>query len=110
MLREGAPERAGPGRLPVKPEAASTLYPLALFLLQDLDYIQDPSLGPVAHERRLAFETNFKDTGNVEVLDRFYEELAKPASARRVPMQLFMRDSARVAFEAWAAKEDREAY
>ena len=65
-------------------EAASTLYPLALFLLQDLDYIQDPSLGPVAHERRLAFETNFKDTGNVEVLDRFYEELAKAGVGRAI--------------------------
>jgi SAM-dependent methyltransferase len=52
------------------------LYPLELFLLQDLDYIAKPELGPVAHQRRVTFESNLKAAGMTEVLDHFYRTLA----------------------------------
>jgi len=54
----------------------TALYPLELFLLQDLDYIADPGKGPIAHERRVAFEQNMKDAGMTDVLDHFYRTLA----------------------------------
>lgn len=52
------------------------LFPLELFLLQDLDYIENPDLGPVAHQRRVMFEDNMKAAGMTDVLDKFYEALA----------------------------------
>ena len=54
----------------------SSLYPLELFLLQDLDYIANPELGAEAHKRRVMFEDNMKKVGMTNVLDQFYETLA----------------------------------
>jgi len=54
----------------------SGLYPLELFLLQDLDYVAAPELGAVAHQRRVMFEENLKKAGMTNVLDKFYESLA----------------------------------
>lgn len=54
----------------------TALYPLELFLLQDLDYIADPSKGPIAHQRRVTFEQNMKDAGMTDELDHFYRTLA----------------------------------
>jgi SAM-dependent methyltransferase len=64
----------GAGGFTVFDETA--LYPLELYLLQDLDYIADPSLGPVAHRRRVEFESNMKEAGMTDVLDHFYRTLA----------------------------------
>jgi SAM-dependent methyltransferase len=54
----------------------AALYPLELYLLQDLDYVKSPELGPVAHKRRLMFEENMKAAGMSDVLDHFYRTLA----------------------------------
>ena len=62
----------------------SALYPLELFLLQDLDYIADPALGPVAHQRRVTFENNMKAAGMTDVLDHFYRTLAAGGYGRDV--------------------------
>jgi 2-polyprenyl-3-methyl-5-hydroxy-6-metoxy-1,4-benzoquinol methylase len=62
----------------------SALYPLELFLLQDLDYIADPALGPVAHQRRVTFEDNLKAAGMTDVLDHFYRTLAAGGYGRDV--------------------------
>ena len=62
----------------------SALYPLELFLLQDLDYVADPALGPVAHQRRVTFEENLKKAGMVDVLDHFYRTLAAGGFGRDV--------------------------
>lgn len=62
----------------------SSLYPLELFLLQDLDYIGDPILGPIAHKRRVTFEENMKDAGMSDVLDHFYKTLASGGYGRSV--------------------------
>lgn len=64
----------------------SALYPLELFLLQDLDYVANPELGPVAHQRRVMFEENLKKTGMTNVLDHFYETLAAGGYGRDVMM------------------------
>ncbi|MDO8291967.1 MAG: class I SAM-dependent methyltransferase [Gallionella sp.] len=64
----------------------SALYPLELFLLQDLDYIAHPELGPVAHQRRVMFEENMKKAGMTDVLDHFYETLAAGGYGRDVMM------------------------
>jgi 2-polyprenyl-3-methyl-5-hydroxy-6-metoxy-1,4-benzoquinol methylase len=64
----------------------SALYPLELFLLQDLDYIADPSLGPVAHNRRVTFETNMKAAGMTDTLDHFYRTLAAGGYGRDAMM------------------------
>ncbi|MBM3272720.1 class I SAM-dependent methyltransferase [Candidatus Kaiserbacteria bacterium] len=62
----------------------SGLYPLELFLLQDLDYISNPELGPIAHQRRVTFENNLKEAGMVDVLDHFYGTLAAGGFGRDV--------------------------
>lgn len=62
----------------------SALYPLELFLLQDLDYVANPELGPVAHQRRVMFEDNLKAAGMTDVLDKFYEALAAGGFGRDV--------------------------
>lgn len=67
-------------------EDRAALYPLELFLLQDLDYIKDPSLGPVAHQRRVTFENNMKAAGMTDVLDHFYSTLASGGYGRDVMM------------------------
>lgn len=64
----------------------SALYPLELFLLQDLDYIADPTLGPIAHQRRVAFEQNLKAAGMTDVLDHFYRTLAAGGFGRDAMM------------------------
>ena len=64
----------------------SALYPLELFLLQDLDYIKDPDLGPIAHARRVQFEENIKSAGMTETLDHFYETLASGGFGRDIMM------------------------
>lgn len=64
----------------------SALYPLELFLLQDLDYVANPELGPVAHQRRVMFEENMKKAGMTDVLDHFYETLAAGGYGRDVMM------------------------
>lgn len=58
------------------------LYPLELFLLQDLDYVENPELGPIAHQRRVAFEENMKAAGMTDVLDQFYRTLASGGFGR----------------------------
>lgn len=62
----------------------SALYPLELFLLQDLDYVANPELGPVAHQRRVMFEENLKKAGMTDILDHFYETLASGGYGRDV--------------------------
>lgn len=62
----------------------SALYPLELYLLQDLDYIADPALGPIAHKRRVTFEENMKSAGMTDVLDHFYRTLAAGGYGRDV--------------------------
>lgn len=62
----------------------SALYPLELFLLQDLDYIANPELGPIAHQRRVEFEENMKKAGMTEQLDHFYRTLATGGYGRDV--------------------------
>jgi 2-polyprenyl-3-methyl-5-hydroxy-6-metoxy-1,4-benzoquinol methylase len=52
------------------------LYPLEMFLLQDLDYISNPDLGPIAHQRRVDFEERIKNAGMTDILDHFYRTLA----------------------------------
>ena len=58
------------------------LYPLEMFLLQDLDYINDPELGSIAHNRRVAFESRIRDAGMTDVLDHFYRTLASGGYGR----------------------------
>lgn len=62
----------------------SALYPLELFLLQDLDYIANPELGTTAHQRRVTFENNLKAAGMTDVLDHFYRTLAAGGYGRDV--------------------------
>lgn len=67
-------------------EDRAALYPLELFLLQDLDYIAEPALGPVAHQRRVTFENNMKAAGMTDELDRFYRTLAAGGYGRDAMM------------------------
>lgn len=62
----------------------SALYPLEMFLLQDLDYIANSELGSIAHNRRVMFEENIKAAGMIEVLDHFYKTLASGGYGRDV--------------------------
>jgi 2-polyprenyl-3-methyl-5-hydroxy-6-metoxy-1,4-benzoquinol methylase len=62
----------------------TSLYPLELFLLQDLDYVANPELGPEAHKRRTMFESNMKAAGMTDVLDHLYRTLAGGGFGRNV--------------------------
>ncbi len=62
----------------------TALYPLEMFLLQDLDYIENPDLGPIAHQRRVMFEENIKAAGMTDTLDHFYKTLAAGGYGRDV--------------------------
>lgn len=64
----------------------AALYPLELFLLQDLDYVAQPELGPIAHARRVMFEENLKAVGMTDVLDHFYRTLASGGYGRDAMM------------------------
>lgn len=64
----------------------TALYPLELFLMQDLDYVTSPELGPMAHGRRVMFEENMKAAGMSDVLDHFYRTLAAGGYGRSVMM------------------------
>jgi SAM-dependent methyltransferase len=64
----------------------AALYPLELFLLQDLDYVAQPELGPIAHQRRVMFEENLKAAGMTDVLDQFYRTLASGGYGRDAMM------------------------
>lgn len=64
----------------------AALYPLELFLLQDLDYVAQPELGPIAHGRRVMFEENLKAAGMTDVLDHFYRTLASGGYGRDAMM------------------------
>lgn len=74
----------------------SALYPLELFLLQDLDYIANPELGPIAHQRRVTFENNLKAAGMVDVLDHFYGTLAAGGYGRDVMVVAEISDASHV--------------
>jgi hypothetical protein len=62
----------------------TALYPMEMFLLQDLDYVENPDLGPIAHERRVMFEKNIKAAGMTDTLDHFYKTLASGGFGRDV--------------------------
>lgn len=64
----------------------AALFPLELFLLQDLDYVANPELGPEAHQRRVLFEENMKAAGMSDVLDHFYRTLAEGGYGRDAMM------------------------
>lgn len=52
-----------------------------------------------------------KDADAINFGDDFiYEEIAKPYSARRIPMMQFLRDEALAAFRAWEENPDKVAY
>mgnify|MGYP003966111447 FL=1 len=48
-------------------------YPLELFLLQGDDYISEPEKGRICHEKRIAFENSFRETGAESDLEQLYE-------------------------------------
>ncbi len=62
----------------------SANYPFELFLLQDLDYVSDPDLGPIANGRRVTFEENMYSAQMADVLDHFYRTLASGGYGRSV--------------------------
>ncbi len=52
-----------------------------------------------------------KDADDINFGDDFiYEEIAKPYSARRIPMMQFLREEALAAFRAWEEKPDKIEY
>ena len=52
-----------------------------------------------------------KDADDINFGDDFiYEEIAKPYSARRIPMMQFLREEALAAFRSWEEKPDKIEY
>jgi guanine deaminase len=60
---------------------------------------------------RIVFAGTRKDAAAAGFDDAvFYEELERPFAERQVPLEPLMRDEAQRAFEAWAARSDRQIY
>ena len=64
-----------------------------------------------AHLDTLYFANTKDDAKNIDFDDSMiYEEVKLPYEQRRLKTETMLRDEAIVAFEAWAAKEDKTAY
>jgi len=59
-------------------------FPLEMFLLMGDKYVGNRELGRQCHERRMAFEMNLRRLGRTDVLETFYEALAKVDLGRQV--------------------------
>lgn len=59
-------------------------FPLEMFLLFGDNYVKDPKLGRICHEKRVAFEMNLKAHGYGQQLQAFYEALAQVNLGRQI--------------------------
>ena len=60
---------------------------------------------------KIYFANNQQDAQHIDFDDSFiYEELRLPASARKLPSEVLLREEAIRAFEQWAAKSDEIEY
>lgn len=60
---------------------------------------------------KIYFANNQQDAQHIDFDDSFiYEELRLPASARKLPSEVLLREEAIRAFELWAAKSDKIEY
>jgi 2-polyprenyl-3-methyl-5-hydroxy-6-metoxy-1,4-benzoquinol methylase len=69
-----------------KVKYASASFPMEMFLLFGRNYIGNPTLGRTCHEERMSFESNLRKTGNIKILHRFNEILAKENLGRQVTL------------------------
>jgi len=60
------------------------MFPIDIFLLMGDHYVGDDVLGKASHERRKKMELAFQETGNLNVLNQLYEEMAKIGIGREL--------------------------
>ena len=59
-------------------------FPIDMFLLMDIDYINNPKLGRDAHLKRLSFEKSIKDYGNQSNLEKVFRGFALAEIGREI--------------------------
>jgi hypothetical protein len=60
------------------------MFPIDLFLLMGDNYVGNERIGKEAHNRRKAMEMAFKNSGNISILNRLYEEMTKLGIGREL--------------------------
>lgn len=63
-------------------------FPMELFLLFGDDYIKEPKLGPLIHEKRVNFENSFHDANFSNTLSNIYETLFQFNVGRSIELVL----------------------
>lgn len=64
-----------------------------------------------ARPARVFYAATATDAARAGFDDAFiYEELSRPSSARRIPMQQLLRDESQSIFSAWAAQSNKQPY
>jgi SAM-dependent methyltransferase len=56
---------------------SETTFPIDIFLLMGDNYIKNPELGRIVHQKRILFEKILMDSGNGELLTNLYTEFSK---------------------------------
>lgn len=62
----------------------SSDFPMEIFLLMGLDYVNRPELGPIAHGYRVAFERALRTQGHTEELRSVYQAAANSGIGREI--------------------------
>lgn len=62
----------------------TSMFPIDLFLLMGDNYVGNERIGKEAHNRRKAMEMAFKNSGNISILNRLYEEMTKLGIGREL--------------------------
>lgn len=66
------------------PVIVTTDFPLEMFLLWGEDYIGQPEVGASVHERRVKFESAFRETGRAHELREIYQALGDLGIGRQI--------------------------
>jgi SAM-dependent methyltransferase len=56
---------------------SETTFPIDIFLLMGDNYIENPKLGRIIHQKRILFENALMESGNSELLTNLYSEFSK---------------------------------
>lgn len=65
-------------------QQAMASFPLELFMLMGDNYVSDRELGRACHAKRVQFELNLRQLGEVETITQFYQALAQANLGRQI--------------------------
>lgn len=62
----------------------TTTFPIDMFLIMGDDYISNPEIGSVCHQKRVNFENVLYKSGNEELLKQMYISFAQLGLSRQI--------------------------